>query len=137
MQTYRTAVTWSWENHFSTTGHSPAGYTPAPWDSLAWNWKVCIENGRWIFEEAMPAKMVPQQRAFPDSCSYINCDSVPDIANQEDLANYGYHAGETKMRRITTQLLWNNYINNPSKSEADRANYIKWVRRYKYRGNLW
>jgi hypothetical protein len=138
MQIYRT----TWEKVFngSYQGGYPQTFRRCLWDSLAWNWKVCIENGRWIFEDAMPAKMLPPQHAFPDSCSYANCDSVPDIANEENLANYGYHAGEGNMQRIISQATWNTYINNPDPTkpkEVDRANYVKWVRRYKYRGNLW
>ena len=137
MQIFRT----TWENTFlgiSGVNHYPAVRIYAKWDSVAWNWKTNIADGRWIFEEAMPHVMTAQQQQFPDSCSFADCDSVPDTANQEDLANYGYHAGEGNMRRITSQKLWNGYINNPpDSSEIERANYIKWVRRYKYRGHLW
>jgi hypothetical protein len=136
MQIWRT--TWEGTIEGSVAGHYPAVRHQAKWDSLAWSWKVNIEDGRWIFEEAMPYVMTSQQKQFPDSCSYADCDSVPDIANQVDLATYGYHAGEGNMQRITTQKLWNGYINNPTDStEIERASYVKWVRRYKYRGNLW
>ena len=137
MQIYRS----TWENTFDTTGHHtdyPYTFIIGNWDSLAWNWKINIDNGKWIFQEAMPHKFTKSQKEYPDSCSYANCDSVPDIANKEDLANYGYHAGEFNMRRITSQDLWKDYINTPTDTlEIERANYIKMVRRYKYRGNLW
>jgi hypothetical protein len=137
MQIYRTV----WETTFDSSYHDwgyPQTFRVCKWDSLAWNWKICIENGKWIFEQAMPAKMTPDQDLFPDSCSYANCDSVPDIANKEDLANYGYHASEQDMWRIKSQENWNTYINNPiTPRDREQANYIKWVRRYKYRGNLW
>jgi hypothetical protein len=105
---------------------------------LEWSWKVNITNGIWILDSAMLKDMTNDQRQFPDSCSFGRCDSVPDSTNQEDLANYGYHAGGPKMRRITSQALWDTYINNPTgKLETERADYVKMVRRYKYRGNLW
>jgi hypothetical protein len=137
MQIFRTEWEAVFDSSYVDPGY-PMTFRVCRWDSLAWNWKICIENGRWIFEEAMPAKMVPAQEEFPESCSYADCDSVPDTANQEDLANYGYHAGEGNMRRIKSQALWETYINSPADTaEIERANYIKWVRRYKYRGNLW
>jgi len=137
MQIFRT----TWESTFDSTAHFgeyPMTFQVCKWDSLAWSWQINIRNGRWIFQEAMRHKMLPEQWAFPESCSFARCDSVPDSTNREDLGNYGYHAGEGNMRRIKSQKLWNDYINNPTVAdEVQRANYIKRVRRYKYRGNLW
>jgi len=137
MQIYRD----TWESTFDSSAHQgeyPQTFIVCGWDSLAWNWWINIDNGVWIFEEAMPHKMRREQLIWPESCSYANCDSVPDQPNREDLSNYGYHAGETDMRAIYTTALWEKKINNPKTTEdIEQANYIKRVRRYKYRGNLW
>ena len=137
MQIFRTI----WETTFDTTEHwgeYPATFTICSWDSLAWNWRICIDNGRWILNDAMPFKMREEQKEWPDSCSFADCDSVPTIANKEDLSNYGYHAGETRMRALKNQEIWDKKIFHPETLlEIDFADYVKMVRRYKYRGNLW
>ncbi len=137
MQIYRTV----WDTVFTTPSsfpQYPAGFTICKRDSLEWNWMICIHNGRWILEDCMPARMKASQQAWPESCSYADCDSVPDMPNQEDLANYGYHAGEGRMRIIDTEKLWKQKIFKPNNLfEIDWANYIKNVRRIKYNGNLW
>jgi hypothetical protein len=137
LQIYRTI----WETTFDSTQHQreyPRTFQICKWDSLAWNWQINIKNGKWIFGEAMPSKMFGDQKDFPDSCSYADCDSVPDTANQEDLENYGYHAGAPKMKRIKTTADWKKYINNPTDPDDIKfAKYIRLVRRYRYRGNLW
>jgi hypothetical protein len=116
----------------------PPGRYYASWDSLAWSWKVSIINGTWILDSAIVSEMTSQQRAFPDSCSYANCDSIPDTTNKEDLANYGYHAGGSKMTRLNSQSNWNIYIFHPKTDlDIDYAEYCKLVRRIRYRGNLW
>ena len=86
----------------------------------------------------MPAKFTSVQRLFPDSCSFDDCDSVPSKPNKEGLATYGYHAGEQNMKRLKDDDTWNSFIFHPSTPlDVDYANYVKWVRRYRYRGDLW
>ncbi len=137
MQIFRT----TWETTFDSTEHQgeyPQTFTVCQWDSLAWNWQLNINNGSWIMTDALPRKLGPSQELFPDSCSYLVCDSVPSVANREDLTTYGYHAGEGNMRRLKDQVAWDKYIfDPPTPIDTDRANYVKWVRRFKYRGNLW
>jgi hypothetical protein len=137
MQLYRT----TWETVFDSTGHQgeyPQTFTVCRWDSLTWNWQLNIDNGSWIMTDAMPHKMTESQQLFPDSCSYADCDSVPSEPNKEDLTTYGFHAGEGNMRRLRDRITWNTYIfNPPTPLDEDYADYVKLVRRYKYRGDLW
>jgi hypothetical protein len=137
MQLYRT----TWETVFDSSGHQgeyPQTFTVCRWDSLAWNWQLNIDNGSWIMTDAMPHKMTRSQKMFPDSCSFADCDSVPTQPNKEDLSTYGFHAGEGNMRRLIDEVTWNTYIfNPPTPLDADYADYVKLVRRYKYRGDLW
>ena len=137
MQIFRTV----WETVFDSSAHQgeyPQTFTVCRWDSLAWNWQLNIDNASWIMTDAMPHKMTQSQQLFPDSCKFADCDSVPTKPNKEDLSTYGFHAGEGNMRRLIDETTWNTYIfNPPTLLDADYADYVKLVRRYKYRGNLW
>ncbi len=118
----------------SYDGSYPEGRFYCEWDSLTWNWKLNIFNAKWWTEAALCSVMTDTQKLWPDSCSYTNCDSLPRKANKEDLSNYGYHAGETRMKKITTDDKWKEYI---LEGTDDFADYARKVRRWKYNGNLW
>ena len=133
MQIFRTAATWSWENWFSPGAiHPPGGYIPARWDSMTWDWTINIANGKYIHDIYMPYKFNAAQRAFPESCSYEECELFPRSKNKEDLKSYGYHAGEVDMKKITSDSLWDEIICDTIPPIKEDADYVQKVRRFNY-----
>jgi hypothetical protein len=123
----------SWEPLFAglKPGH-PAGFDTCLWDSLAWSWKICIKNGKYIFDTYLPNRFKDAQDSFPDSCSLADCDTFPKNKNQEDLKVYGYYRGEYYMLEVIDDNTWKEYIavkDNPPLW----AEYVQLVRKYYYR----
>jgi hypothetical protein len=110
----------------------PAGFDTCLWDSLAWNWKVCIDNGKYIHDIYMQAKFAPEQEEFPDSCSLADCDTFPKSKNQEDLKTFGYHKGEDFMKLIIDDDTWKLYIADKDRRD-EWSRYVQDVRKYFYR----
>ena len=120
-------ITKRWhESDFDSTIHIPHGYLPCKWDSLAWNWKIDLFNGRYIyFKENFyninhPATN-PQKNW--DSLYTPPTDYTPDHPNKEDLAVYGYHWGLKSMALISDTLKWN--------ANVKFDPYVNDVRKYK------
>jgi hypothetical protein len=129
MQIYRHP---DWEPWFRRSGNPPAGYIVTRWDSLAWNWKVCIANGKYICNTYMPYMFKAQQRLFPDSCSLADCDTFPTHKNKEDLKTFGYHRGDPFMKKIVDDDTWKQYIAVKT-DPPEWADYVQKVRKYYYR----
>ncbi len=121
-----------WETHFKASNSIPSGYIPVSWDSLAWNWRICINNGRYIHDVYMPTKFTPEQDSFPDSCSFADCDTFPKNKNKEDLKAYGYHRGENRMKEVINDDAWKLYIADDSEPQ-EYSVYVQNVRKYYYR----
>ncbi len=137
MQIYRqwkpqsSTDTSGWALHFARSNSKPSGYIQVMWDSLAWNWAICIYNGKYIHDVYMPSRFTSAQKLFPDSCSYANCDTFPLNANKEDLKSYGYHRGDPEMKSITT-INWNEMVADTTDPISDGAQYVQRVRLFKY-----
>lgn len=84
-----------WEWWFETSGHSPSGYTVAKWNKIAWNWKINIADGKYIHQTYMHSKQTATQKTWPAT------GTSKGTPNREDLATYGYHHGEGRMRLVT------------------------------------
>jgi hypothetical protein len=130
-----------WERFFNGSyidNAYPGNWIMCKWDSLAWNWQINLHNGLWWLDSALVSRMIfGDQSEWPDSCSFTDCDTVPDTPNKEDLANYGYHSGEPHMNDIKTADVWRTNI---TESNDEYAKYCKNVRKWKYRpnrDNLW
>lgn len=133
MQIYRKGVGWSWESHFERSGSKPSGYTRVKWDSLAWSWKICIDNGRYIHDTYMPKKFTLVQKRFPDSCAYSDCDTFPKSKNQEDLKALGYHSGENFMNEVIDDTTWVTHIARTKTPILEYCKYVQNVRKFYYR----
>jgi hypothetical protein len=122
--------TW-WQRTFAGLDPSqPLGYIKANWDSLAWNWRMCIDNGTYIHDTYMPTQYEDNQGAFSDSCPYSDCGLLPKKKNKEDLKSFGYTAKKiSDFWAIQNDNDWDNYI---AKSNSREAQYVKDVRRYTY-----
>jgi len=121
-----------WEGFFKSANSTPTGYVRVTWDSLAWNWKICIDNGKYIHDIYMLAKLDSIQEEFPDSCSLVDCDTFPKNKNIQDLLTYGYHRGEKAMNEIKDDDTWKEFIgvkDNP----PNGADYVQKVRKFYYR----
>jgi len=122
----------------SYDGGYPVGRFYCSWDSLIWNWQLNIFNAKWWIEQALYEKMTETQKGWPDSCSFLECGSVPTEPNKEDLSNYGYHSGESVMRTLNDDDAWYQKIFKPKGYlEEDFAKYAKLVRKWRYDGTLW
>jgi len=136
MQIFRifdTSGTRGWENWFAPGAiHSPVGYIVTPWDSMTWDWTINIYNGKYIHDIYMPAKFTAEQRAFPESCSFTDCDTFPARKNKEDLKSYGYHRGENEMKKVKTDADWETYIAD-TLHQQEYSIYVQNVRKYAYR----
>jgi len=120
---------WWWE-YFEGSPHFPdTGYTKVTWDSLGWNWRICIRNGKFIHDVYYANRYKPEQKLFPDSCSYGDCGLSPKKKNKEDLRTYAYTTNLDMMQAIQTDTDWNRKIRDATTREAI---YVKDVRRYTY-----
>jgi hypothetical protein len=110
---------------FSSGNHQPSGYTRCIWDSLAWNWKINIHNGKYLYFGENFYNMYrptnPQQ--FWDSLYTPGSDYTPDNPNKEDLAVYGYNQGLGSMLAVTDTTTW--------VKKVKISTYVKNVRQYK------
>ena len=133
MQIVRRGITWpGWEPYFRAAHSEIPGYVSLGWDSLAWNWQVCIDNGIFIHNTYGRAKLKPEQLEFPDSCSLADCDTFPKSKNIQDLLSYGYHCGVTDMRKILNNSDWDEKIAKKV-DPPDGAKYVQNVRKFYYR----
>ncbi len=91
-----------WENVFNGTDDDglPDSYFLCKWDSLAWNWTLNVNNGRYIYHDVNFKKMTEKQKTW-DSLYFPQNDYTPDFTNREDLSSYGYHEGWPTMRFVT------------------------------------
>ncbi|UCC78545.1 MAG: hypothetical protein JSW64_09685 [Candidatus Zixiibacteriota bacterium] len=118
-----------WEPIFngSNEQYQPQGYFISSWDSLAWNWKINIFNGKWIYfvDTFYHINLTnpPNPQRNWDSLYFPASDYTPDSTNKEDIATYGYYQGVTKMKKIKTQEDWDNTIL--------KNDYVVNVRRFK------
>jgi hypothetical protein len=123
----------TWEKTFS--GHDstqPGGYYVCKWDSLAWNWRLCIRNGKYIFDDYLSKKYKDKQWSFPDSCPFSSCNYFPSKKNKEDLRTFGYTAKHLDdMQAIQTDADWANTIGRTPPTTRE-AKYAQDVRRYRY-----
>lgn len=103
-----------WQTWFSVSGRTPAGYTVCPWSDMEWNWQTNVDNGKYILETYMPAKMTSTQKSWPATSS---SSSTP---NQEDLAIYGYNHGDPAMRAVDSDN-WASTVANDSYVQSVRA----------------
>lgn len=132
MQIVRVGIGWpGWEPHFESDKSDPPGYTQAKWDSLAWSWKICIANGKYIYDTHDTSFYTDEQTGFEDSCKYSDCGSFPGKPNKEDLKAYGYHSGTRAMRSITASN-WNIIICDTSATPREDAVYVQNVRSFFY-----
>lgn len=132
MQIYRQGIGWGWEPFFERPDSWPTGYSQASWDSLTWLWHLNVFNGIYIHDIYMPAKFKPEQRLFPDSCSFADCDTFPLNRNKEDLKTYGYHRGDPRMREIISQKDWDEMIADTSRFREEYSIYVQNVRKFRY-----
>jgi hypothetical protein len=127
MQMIRTV----WEPAFNRPDYFPSRYFQASWDSLTWIWPLNVFNGIYIHDIYMPARFRQEQRLFPDSCSFVVCDTFPSQKNKADLKTYGYHRGEGRMREIINDEDWKEMI----AKKTDRQEYhiyVQNVRKFRY-----
>jgi hypothetical protein len=105
----------------------PLGYKECSnWDTLAWNWKINIHNGRYAYFTNGYFHMQTYQKQWDSTC--VLCDSsemLPKYPNREDLLTYGYKNGSTQMRKITSE----NWL---QKMKEQEGKYVRDVRGYKY-----
>ena len=106
----------------SSEGLEPDGYFISTWDSLAWNWKINVFNGKYIHQVSLFSHFRPEQAEW-DSLYFPSNDYTPNTPNQEDLATYGYKEGATKMRYVKNEEIW--------KDSVMTFPYIVGVRRWK------
>jgi len=118
----------TWDTLFTgQMPQEPEGYTRCNWDSLAWNWKINIHNGKYVFFVNNPAHMQLYQQAWDSVCTLCNeADSLPLYTNREDLSSYGYKEGASKMRKVTS-VNWLDTMKNPKGGK-----YVRDVRGSKY-----
>jgi len=119
----------TWERVFRGSAFigEPPGYFACKWDSLAWNWKINVFNGKYVHQKSMFYRI--NNPKYPqnawDSLYFPSSDYTPDIPNKEDLATYGFKEGVSLMLLVKDSTAWNATIKeNP---------YINNVRRYKDR----
>jgi hypothetical protein len=85
----------------------PSGYSRCLWDSLAWNWKINIHNGKYIFSPYNRYYMNGDQKTWDSVCVSCNpSDPVPRFPNREDLSSYGYNQGVTAMAKDLDRNNW-------------------------------
>jgi hypothetical protein len=119
----------TWETAFDSAGYIPSGYHVARWDSLAWNWKINIQNGKFIYFRDNFYRINRAgnaQRTWDSLCTLCNpADTIPAFPNKEDLSTYGYKYGFYGMDSVTTKN-WNAVMKSPA------AFYVRGVRRNKH-----
>jgi hypothetical protein len=95
----------TWERVFNgSMPDEPLGYTRCIWDSLAWNWKANIHNGKYIHFANNPAHFQSYKKQWDSICVMCNpADSLPLYKNREDLSTYGYKNGSNAMRQVTAE----------------------------------
>jgi len=87
----------TWERVFRGSAFigEPPGYFACKWDSLAWNWKINVFNGKYVHQKSMFYRI--NNPKYPqnawDSLYFPSSDYTPDIPNKEDLATYGFKEG--------------------------------------------
>jgi len=124
MQMLRTV----WDDAFESQNYIPQGYFPARWDSIAWNWKINIHNGKYIYftDNYFRINNDIEQRMWDSTCVLCNpADSLPQYPNKEDLSTFGYKYGAPVMDTVTASN-WKNVM----KSSIGR--YVRQVRGSKY-----
>lgn len=118
----------TWERLFSgAMPYEPHGYTTCGWDSLAWNWKINISGGKYIYFVNNFFHMTKDQKTWDSLC--VNCneaDSLPPKPNKEDLSVYGYKWGSRLMREVTKDN-WKDTMSDPRFGK-----YVRDVRGSKY-----
>jgi hypothetical protein len=105
------------------------------WDSVAWNWKVMIHKGNYIYNKYLPYRYKYEQDTFPDSCAYTDCDTFPSKKNQADLLTLGYNQGNGFMNNVKDSTSWAKYIAKKPGEEGyeDYHKYVQEVRKFFYR----
>ena len=109
MQMLRT----TWDDCFAgLMPDEPLGYTQCNWDSVAWNWKVNIHNGKYIFfvNNYHHINLPNNPQRNWDSLYFPESNYTPDTRNKEDLSAYGYKLGAKEMKKIITQSDWDNKV---------------------------
>jgi hypothetical protein len=118
----------TWERAFRRRDYIPQGYYQCIWDSLAWDWRVNIQNGRFIYftDNFYRINNNPAQRTWDSTCTQCNeADSIPSKPNKEDLSVYGYKYGFPVMDTVTTKN-WKNVMTSKA------GEYVRDVRGSKY-----
>jgi hypothetical protein len=91
-----------WEDAFNGINHRPLGYYRCSWDTLEWNWKINIFNGKYIIFRDYPSRLTGAQKKWDSVCTQCSeSDSIPRYPNREDLVTYGYRLGSGNMRNVT------------------------------------
>ena len=123
MQIVRTV----WDSTFAGQDSSqPSGYFVCSWDSLEWNWKVNIHDGKYIFFTNNKFHMLSTQAGWDSVCTRCEpSDSLPQYENWEDLWTYGYKWGTGAMQGITVT----NWL---TKMKSKEGKYVRDVRGSKY-----
>jgi hypothetical protein len=121
-----------WQAKLDSLPYVPdTGYVSAKWDSMAWNWQICIKYGIFIHDVYYPNRYYKEQKMFPDSCSFDSCGLFTKYKNKEDLNTYAYHTNLAKMHNILDDIDWQTYISDSLTISADNI-YVRKVRQYTY-----
>lgn len=107
----------------------PSTYIRCSWDSLAWNWKMNISNGKYVFFPYNKYYMTLTQRTWDSVC--VLCDPAsmfPKYPNREDLSSYGYNQGVTHMANDITKENWKTKMGE----DTPGAIYVRALRLHKY-----
>jgi len=124
MQMLRTV----WAPAFRRPDYIPPGYYRTEWDSLAWSWKINVQNGRFIYftDNFFRINHNARQSHWDSLCTRCSpSDSFPAFPNKEDLAVYGYKYGAGVM----------GHVNDDNWKETVKADtfYVVPIRSAKYR----
>jgi hypothetical protein len=101
-----------WDSLFAGLKSGPAGFDTCSWDSLAWNWKLNIHNGKYIYtvnNYYYINRLTNPQHLWP-SYYFPENDYTPDLRNKEDLSSYGYKVGYPGMNAIQDSTDWVNKV---------------------------
>lgn len=115
----------TWEATFNGNHNNPTGgFDTCSWDSLAWNWKINIYNGKFIYfkDNFYYINNDPVQSKWDSLCAKCEeSDSTSKHPNKEDLAAYGYTWGAPEMGKVDT-LNWDTKVKNDVYVKRVRGN---------------
>ncbi len=117
---------YTWQSAFNSPNYIPQGYYRAKWDSLAWNWKINVFNGKFIYfkDNFFRLNNNEEQREWDSTCTCASSDTIPESPNKEDLAVYGYTYGFYGQDSLTANN-WKDVM------ESAAGYYVRAVRRFK------